>query len=310
VASLLFGQDATAWRDPSPHQMQMIAADTDVQLEVLDWGGHGRPVVLLAGFGNTAHIFDDLGPKLAENYHVYGITRRGFGASSRPDSGYDAYRLGDDVLAVLDTLKLVAPVLAGHSIAGEELSSVATRHPDRVAGLVYLDAIYPYAFDNGHGWTTEELLEIEKGFPPPSPPGPADLASVAALREWTKKTLGVAYPEGEVHGRLTWKPSKAPAAVFNGTKKFTDLTVPILAICAFPQDLSAPIRATDTPEKRSQMEAMAEKAAAGSRKQIAAFETAIPGARVVKMANAHHYVFLSNEPDVLREMNRFLQTLK
>jgi hypothetical protein len=47
-----------------------------------------------------------------------------------------------------------------------------------------------------------------------------------------------------------------------------------------------------------------------SRKQIAAFETVVPGARVVKMANAHHYVFLSNEPDVLREMNRFLQTLK
>jgi pimeloyl-ACP methyl ester carboxylesterase len=61
-----------------------------------------------------------------------GITRRGFGASSVPASGYDADRLGDDVFAVLDSLKLSKPVLAGHSMAGEELSSVASRHPERI----------------------------------------------------------------------------------------------------------------------------------------------------------------------------------
>jgi pimeloyl-ACP methyl ester carboxylesterase len=57
-----------------------------------------------------------------------------------------ANRLGDDVIAILDTLKLARPVLVGHSIAGEELSSIGSRHPERVAGLVYLDAGYPYAF--------------------------------------------------------------------------------------------------------------------------------------------------------------------
>jgi pimeloyl-ACP methyl ester carboxylesterase len=54
-------------------------------------------------------------------------------------------------VAVLDALKLNKPVLAGHSIAGAELSSVANRHPERVAGLVYIDAAYSYAFDNGNG---------------------------------------------------------------------------------------------------------------------------------------------------------------
>jgi pimeloyl-ACP methyl ester carboxylesterase len=99
--------------------------------------------------GNTAHVFDDFAPKLTRDYHVYGITRRGFGASSAPvpdAANYSADRLGDDVLAVLDALKLERPVLVGHSIAGEELSSVGSRHPERVAGLVYLDAAYPYAY--------------------------------------------------------------------------------------------------------------------------------------------------------------------
>jgi non-heme chloroperoxidase len=136
----------TAWRDPSPHEVQLVAVDKNVRLEVLDWGGTGRPVVMLSGLGNTAHVFDTFARKLTPSYHVYGITRRGFGDSSAPDSGYGADRLGDDVLAVLNELKMLKPVLAGHSIAGEELSSIGTRHPERVAGLVYLDAGYTYAF--------------------------------------------------------------------------------------------------------------------------------------------------------------------
>ena len=87
--------------------------DDGVRLEVLEWGGTGRPLVLLAGLGFTAHAYGDFAPKLTANYHVYGITRRGFGASSVPADGYDADRLADDVVAVLDSLKLTRPVLAG-----------------------------------------------------------------------------------------------------------------------------------------------------------------------------------------------------
>jgi len=135
----------TVWRDDTRHTTQLITVDKDVKLEVLDWGGSGRPLVLLTGLGNSAHIFDQFAPKLTASYHVYGISRRGFGASSSPERGYEADRLGDDVLAVLDALKLSRPVLAGHSIAGEELSSIGSRHPEKVSGLIYLDAGYPYA---------------------------------------------------------------------------------------------------------------------------------------------------------------------
>ena len=141
-----FAQQAASWHDPSPHKIQFVNVDKDVKLEVLDWGGSGRPVVLLAGLGATAHTYDDIAPKLALQYHVYGITRRGFGASSSPASGYSADRLGDDVLTVLDALTLDRPVLVGQSIAGEELSSIGSRYPERVAALIYLDAAYSYAY--------------------------------------------------------------------------------------------------------------------------------------------------------------------
>jgi Alpha/beta hydrolase family len=101
-----FAQQPAVWRDPSNHKVQFIVAEKGVQLEVLDWGGTGRSVVLLTGSGNTAHVYDEFAPKLSKFCHPYAITRRGYGASSRPDSGYTEQRLAEDVLHVLDELKL------------------------------------------------------------------------------------------------------------------------------------------------------------------------------------------------------------
>jgi hypothetical protein len=44
----LHSQQPDSWQDPSPHAVQFVAVDQNVRLEVLDWGGTGRTVVLLA----------------------------------------------------------------------------------------------------------------------------------------------------------------------------------------------------------------------------------------------------------------------
>jgi non-heme chloroperoxidase len=133
VACVCDAQPVPEWRDPSSHRTTMVTVDREVTLEVLDWGGTGRPLVLLAGLGNTAHVFDDFAPRLTALGHVYGITRRGHGISSVPPGGYDADRLADDVLAVLDALRLERPVVIGHSIAGK--SSIRSPPAIRCAPL-------------------------------------------------------------------------------------------------------------------------------------------------------------------------------
>ena len=142
-AAVSVAHAAPIWRDPSPHKAAFVTVDHGVKLEVLDWGGTGRPIILIAGLGGTAHAFDDFAPKLDADFHVYGVTRRGYGASSVPRTGYSADRLGDDVVAVIKTLELQKPVLVGHSFGGQEVSDVATRYPDLISGVVYLDAVYP-----------------------------------------------------------------------------------------------------------------------------------------------------------------------
>lgn len=138
-AAQLIGQPRTPDRPP---KIQFIEVEPAVRLEVVDWGGIGRAIVLLAGGGDTAHVYDQFALKLTSEYHVFGITRRGFGASSKPKTGYKAEGLANDVLRVLDALKLERPVLVGHSVGGEELSSIGARYSSRIAGLIYLDAAW------------------------------------------------------------------------------------------------------------------------------------------------------------------------
>jgi len=178
----LYAQGLSQWKDPSTHSTRFVTVDKNVQVEVLDWGGLGRSIILLAGGGFTAHVFDDFAPKLAASWHVYGITRRGFGTSGYSATQTPAERLGEDVVAVIDALKMNRPVLVGHSIADAEMSSVAKNHPDRIAGMVYLDAAYSYAFDNGKGANVNEMQALRA--PKPPPPGPTDLASFTALRKY------------------------------------------------------------------------------------------------------------------------------
>ena len=127
-ASACRGQ-SSSWHDPSSHRVRFVTVENGVRLEVLDWGGSGRNVILLAGSGNTAHVYDDFATKLVGFCHVYGITRRGFGASSHPETGYSEERLADDVVQVIDSLKIPSPVLIGHSMAGGEITLVAGQRP-------------------------------------------------------------------------------------------------------------------------------------------------------------------------------------
>ena len=168
-------------------------------------------------------------------FHVYGITRRGFGESTFAKVTSGAATFGDDVIAVLDALKLEKPVIAGSSIAGQELSSIGTRHPDRAAALVYLDAAYQYAFDNGKIPTFDDINAV--GFPQRPPPTDADLGTFDALRQYYSRVLGFTYPEAELRQKrsVTAQGGVGAERVFPGGRsllatvtKFVDIRTPAL----------------------------------------------------------------------------------
>jgi non-heme chloroperoxidase len=341
----------------------MVEVEKDVRLEVLDWGGRGRPLVLLAGLGNTAHVFDDFAQKLAKEYRVVGITRRGYGESSVPEQGYETDRLADDVIAVLDRLKLQRPVIVGHSIAGLELSSIGSRHADRVGGIVYLDATFTWdpQFEAGAWYGVAEwrahlqalqskLAELAKepddpmpliaevldttwpameqdlrefqsndrGRPPRPAATAADLHSYATVREWYARGSRVYLPEAEFRQMLTtdeqgkptmtrrW-PRRVPQAIFAGRQKYASVSAPALAIFgvwndAWTSDLS-------DPQQRANAEAYSAVQKKRVSRRVEYFKQIAPAARVVVIERTDHYIFVSNEADVLQEIRAFVRQL-
>jgi len=255
---------------------------------------------------------------------------------------------------VLDTLKLNRPVLVGHSIAGGELSSVGTRYPGRIAGLIYLEAAYAQAYyDVSLGNYYVDLPELQKKLlqlrstnrltdqkpliqelmqtilprfekdlknqqelPPEAvlpEPTLADLESYEALRSWENRVYGEAEPEADLRQTRESapdnhvgpeKPTEAQeSAILSGQQKYTGIRVPVLAIFAFPRDLG--------PYVNSHPAALAafQPSEIVSGAQVNVFEAGVPSARVVRIAHASHYVFITNEADVLREMHAFIAGL-
>jgi pimeloyl-ACP methyl ester carboxylesterase len=262
-------------------------------------------------------VFDDFAPKLTATFHVYGITRRGFGESGFSAQGYGADRLGQDVFTILKTLKLKRPVLVGHSIAGEELSSIATRHPETVAGLIYLEAGYPYAFDDGTVPSMNDFQSLSA--PQPPEPNEGDLASFGALQQYYLRVLGFAYPEAELRQRRTStsdgligkeRDFLGYRTIMQGMKKFTNIPVPVMAVFADPHSLGKWVDNSTDPKVSEAAKAYTVALSRLTTRQADAFEKGVPTAHVVRIRGAHHYVYLSNEADVLREMKSFLSTLR
>jgi pimeloyl-ACP methyl ester carboxylesterase len=104
-----------------------------------DWGGHGKPMVLLHGLASQSHIFDLVAPRLAQNYRVVALDQRGHGASAKPDSGYDFKSVMDDLLAFLVAMKFKRAIFVGHSWGGNVALQFAATYPERVTALVLID---------------------------------------------------------------------------------------------------------------------------------------------------------------------------
>jgi non-heme chloroperoxidase len=71
-----------------PPNGRLVTVSPGVRVEVVEWSQRGEPLLFLSGMGRTAHTFEDFAPVFADQYRVVGITRRGWGRSSR-SPGYE-----------------------------------------------------------------------------------------------------------------------------------------------------------------------------------------------------------------------------
>ena len=94
--------------------------------------------------------------------------------------------------------------------------------------------------------------------------------------------------------------------LLTGTRKYTDIPVPALIIFANPHGLGTWVDGSTDPTVRTAAKSYVSALAALTERQEKAVENGVPTAHVITLPGAHHYVFLTNATDVLRETRSFL----
>lgn len=310
------------WRDAAPHEPSSVTVDDGVQLEVLDFGGTGSPILLLPGLGATAHSYDELAPLLARRHRVIAMTRRGTGGSSKADFGFDTPRLSQDLLRVMDAMSLEKVLLVGHSIAGDELTWLGGHHPERFTGLIYLDAAYDRSADRQN--PTQVRLRDLARFEPQEPPVPtAALLSYEAMMKLRLERAHVRLPEGEFIAFLQVdSPYLAGTPTIDGLTQqaisaaiekpdYAKVKIPALAIYALAKP-DAPLPAWYDANDKELLANKAERTrilAAMQRENIDLFTRSVEKGQVLEMQNASHYIFQSNPQEVLEAIEKFASEL-
>jgi N-formylmaleamate deformylase len=105
-------------------------------------GGNKQPLMLLHGLMANGLCWTGLARILEKEFDVIMPDARGHGNSSAPDFGYRYEDLANDIVGLINALRLPPPILLGHSMGGMTAAVVASRKPNLLRGLVLADPTF------------------------------------------------------------------------------------------------------------------------------------------------------------------------
>jgi pimeloyl-ACP methyl ester carboxylesterase len=288
-----------------------------IRLHYLDWGGSGPTLIFLTGMGATAYIFNKFAPRFTDKFRVLALTRRGHGDSDIPETGYDADTLTDDIRQFMDTLNIEKAILAGHSIAGVELTHFAATYPTRVEKLIYLDAL-----DDRRGESVimgqNPLRKIEIKREESSPhtleeyiaDAKRDSPSFAEI--WSELWVEEISHEVKVNDAgiiVDRMPESVGKMMIDNLMrgyipKRVEAKIPTLSFYAWKKPK---LSNAYTEEQKAAFDLFERNIAKPFfRSLISEFQNRFPHAKVVVIPDGHHFCFIAQEELVYDEMRKFL----
>lgn len=267
-------------------------------------------MVFLPGLASTAHAFDDVSPGLTGRFRVLALTPRAHGESESLDTLQTVRRAAEDVRVLMDSISIVRAHLVGQSISGATLTRFAARYPGRVGKLVYLDATFDYG-------GADEVEEEKKAVARPRPEkGFSSAAEYRAWAEeyffgtWTNALEADIWASASAGGADAARAAKSRASLLADaaahSQEYRLVRAPGLALWAEKTleshyfwidraDTAMVSRARDHLKARRQWE----------RRGVDRFRREMGNGRVVAFP-AHHWMFVTDEERVLREVRAFL----
>jgi pimeloyl-ACP methyl ester carboxylesterase len=114
----------------------------DVRLHAVV-GGAGPPLLLIHGWPGSWYYWRLVMPALARDFEVVAVDQRGIGLSDKPEDGYDAGTLADDLVALMDALGHERFAVVGVDTGMVIAYALAADHPDRVECVALGEAFLP-----------------------------------------------------------------------------------------------------------------------------------------------------------------------
>ena len=315
MASTLAGRVTAQETCPAPSG-RLVTVAPGVRLEVVEWSLGGEPLLFLSGIGGTAHAFDHFAPKFADRYRVVGITRRGWGRSSRsPGYEYGSGVLVGDIVAVMDSLDMPAAHVVGWSYGGNEATLLAVQHPERVLSVTLLDS-YDNSLAAGTFAESDSL---------PGPAGSTSDGPPGTLQEMIDRdrALGGRTPVTELCATSRFAPdgrylgpvssdSVGGYTLFGAMRlAYSAVIPPVLAILGTMRDVEDlfPDVATMDSANRARANVLAEAVQREIDAGRVRLRRALPAAHIVEIPGADHAIFRSHPERVIREMRVFLASI-
>ena len=155
AATAACGDDLPTTTFPTDNSVQLPSG---LRLAYRDWGGEGRPIVLVHGLASSYRIWDFVGPRLSQGLRVVALDQRGHGRSDRPEATFDFGTYVADLREFMESLSLDRPVLVGHSWGGNVVLQFGVDEPAHTAGLVLVDGGF-LEISGRPGWTWERARQ-------------------------------------------------------------------------------------------------------------------------------------------------------
>ena len=160
---------AVAFRDDFERSHGRFVAVNGIRMHYLEWGNaKGVPLVWAHGSGSRAYEIRALAPRLVQaGYRVLAVDVRGHGPTRVKDYDFGIYHIADDLVGLLDSLRIRAAVFGGASLGAFAAAAVYDQYPNRVLGLLMADG---GTFSPQWIYDRQTPEEIRRNLPDPLPP--------------------------------------------------------------------------------------------------------------------------------------------
>ncbi|NHZ99607.1 alpha/beta fold hydrolase [Massilia sp. CCM 8734] len=304
VIALMFAASAPAFAADAPPTTSNRFAATLVPAERFDIGAmqverHGkgkRALILIPGLASGSWAWQGTARRFMGEYSVYIVTLPGFdGRAPAPGKQMEAAQRA--LAQLIDTRKLVKPVLVGHSLGGVLAFSLAAQRPQDIGGVISIDGLP--VFPGAEDLTPRQREQMAQQLARRMVPG--DQRAFAAQQQDYMRGIGVMdMARADELAKLSARSDPGAVLQYMAETFAMDLR-PALSKISAPVLLIAPYFDADASAHELTEET--------KKAYYASLIEAAPTAQVVTVAPARHFAMIDQPEQVNEAIARFLKNL-